>query len=118
EATSYCKDKEETLEWLLIHVPEDDLPPWALPGSYAAGISVGATDLKREAAIKRLAQPGYSLELCRQVYDDAGADEGKAAETLQRILLDRPDDSPNPDEEEGLYYGTPEENWQEEVASL
>lgn len=121
EAASYCKDKEETLEWLLIHVPEDDLPSWALPESYAAGISVGATDLKREAAIKRLSLPGYSVDLCRQVYDRAGGVEGKAAESLQRILLDKADDAA-PDtaenDDDGLYFGTPEENWQEETESL
>ncbi|KAJ4167776.1 putative ATP-dependent RNA helicase ucp12 [Fusarium falciforme] len=44
EAVEYCKDREETLEWLLIHVPEDDLPRWALPESYSAGVSVGTTN--------------------------------------------------------------------------
>lgn len=120
EATSYCKDKEETLEWLLIHVPEDDLPSWALPESYSAGVSVGATDLKREGAIKRLAQSGYSAELCTRVYDDSGADEGKAAEILQRVLLgkaDEPEDAAL-DAVEDWSYGTPEENWEEETASL
>lgn len=119
EATSYCKDKEETLEWLLIHVPEDDLPSWALPESYTAGVSVGATDLKREGAIKRLAQSGYSAELCTRVYDDAG-DEGKAAEILQRVLLGRADEPADgaPAPEEDLFYGTPEEHWEEETESL
>ena len=118
EATSYCKDKEETLEWLLIHVPEDDLPSWALPESYAAGISVGASDLKREAAIKRLAQPGYSIDLCRRVFDRENADEGKAAEVLQRILLDKPEHAPEAENEDEMYFGTPEENWEEETESL
>lgn len=120
EATSYCKDKEETLEWLLIHVPEDDLPSWALPESYTAGVSVGPTDLKREGAIKRLSQSGYSAELCAQVYDDSGADEDNAAEVLQRILLgkaDKPEEGAS-SSEEGLFYGSPEENWEEETSSL
>lgn len=118
EATSYCKDKEETLEWLLIHVPEDDLPSWALPESYTAGVSVGATDLKREGAIKRLAQSGYSAELCTRVYDDAGGDEGKAAEVLQRVLLGRADQPAEADPEDDLIFGTPDENWDEEIESL
>lgn len=119
EAVQECKDREESLEWLLIHVPEDDLPKWALPGSYSAGVTVAATDLRREGAIKRLAQSGYSIELCRKVYDDSGADEGKAAETLQQILFNSgsatettsaPQDS-TPTEDR-------DQQWEEELASL
>lgn len=39
EAVQECKDREETLEWLLVHVPEDDLPKWSLPEGYSVGIS-------------------------------------------------------------------------------
>ncbi len=86
EAVEECKDREETLEWLLIHVPEDDLPRWALPEGYVAGISMGSSDLKREGAIKRLAEAGYSLDLCKQNFDIYG-EEGKTAEALQQILI-------------------------------
>jgi hypothetical protein len=40
EACEYAKDLEEALEWLLIHVPEDDLPPRFLPRDYATGVSI------------------------------------------------------------------------------
>lgn len=121
EAVEECKDREEALEWLLIHVPEDDLPKWALPENYSAGVSVAATsDLKREAAIKRLSQSGYSAELCRKVYDDSNSDEGATAEALQQILLASGDGSvPVPDDaEEPLVLSTPEELWSEEMESL
>lgn len=119
EAVEECKDREEALEWLLIHVPEDDLPKWALPGSYSAGVSVGATDLRREGAIKRLAQSGYSIELCRKVYDDSDGDEGKAAETLQRILLNSGSEA----DTAGIAESTAssedrDQQWEEELASL
>jgi hypothetical protein len=78
EAVDYCKDREETLEWLLIHVPEDDLPRWALPEKYAVGVSVASTDLKKEGIIKRLSQAGYSLELCTRIVTEMGSDEAKA----------------------------------------
>lgn len=87
EAVEICKDREECLEWLLIHVPEDDLPRWALPEGYVAGISMASSDLKREGAIKRLAEAGYALDLCKQIFDSSAADEGKAAEALQKILI-------------------------------
>ncbi|KAF4119604.1 ATP-dependent RNA helicase DHX57 [Geosmithia morbida] len=124
EAVDYCKDREETLEWLLIHVPEDDLPPWALPESYAVGVSIGATDLKKEAVIKRLTQTGYSLEVCTRVLNESGGDEGLAANSLQGLLMASSskdeDDQTKTDEDDDdfLDMGSPEEQWQEETASL
>lgn len=119
EAVEECKDREETLEWLLIHVPEDDLPKWALPGSYSAGVTVAATDLRREGGIKRLAESGYSVELCRKVYDDSAADEGKAAETLQQILFSSGlEDEATLASEGSLAPEERDQQWDEELASL
>ncbi|KAL1628644.1 putative ATP-dependent RNA helicase ucp12 [Neofusicoccum ribis] len=87
EAAETCKDREEILEWLLIHVPEDDLPPWSLPEGYTAGISMASGNLKREAAIKRLAVTGYAVELCEEALDSFNGDEAKAASLLQARLL-------------------------------
>ncbi|RYP20421.1 hypothetical protein DL765_002797 [Monosporascus sp. GIB2] len=120
EAVEECKDREETLEWLLVHVPEDDLPRWALPESYSAGVSVAATqDLKREAAIKRLSQSGYSAELCRKVYGENDGDEGRTALALQHFLLSSGDGADVPDApDEPFISGTPEECWADEIESL
>ncbi|KAI1823181.1 P-loop containing nucleoside triphosphate hydrolase protein [Xylaria intraflava] len=121
EAVDECKDREETLEWLLVHVPEDDLPRWALPESYAAGISVAAiSDLKREAAVKMLSQSGYSAELCKKLYEEHNQDEGQTAEALQHFLLSSSSDSAQTDgaTEEPLIFGTPEECWSDEMESL
>lgn len=121
EAVGECKDREETLEWLLVHVPEDDLPRWALPESYAAGVSVAAlSDLKREAAIKRLSQSGYSVELCKKLYEEHNQEEGQTAEALQHFLLSSGSDStqPNGATEEPLFFSTPEECWSDEMESL
>ncbi|KAL7625279.1 putative ATP-dependent RNA helicase ucp12 [Parahypoxylon ruwenzoriense] len=121
EAVDECKDREETLEWLLIHVPEDDLPRWALPESYSAGVTVAATqDLRREAAVKRLSQSGYSAELCKKLYDENDGNEGLTAEALQHFLLSSGDDSAltNGTSEEPLIFGTPEECWSDEMESL
>ncbi|KAI1175456.1 DEAD/DEAH box helicase [Nemania sp. FL0916] len=121
EAVGECKDREETLEWLLVHVPEDDLPRWALPESYSAGVSVAAiSDLKREAAIKRLSQSGYSAELCKKLYEEHGRDEGRTAEALQNYLLSSGGESMHLEKtaEESLIFNTPEECWSDEMESL
>lgn len=87
EALTECKDREEALEWLLIHVPEDDLPRWSLPEGYTAGISMASGNPKRDAAIARLAEAGYTTNLCERIMDDCDEDEGLAAEYLQKILM-------------------------------
>jgi len=121
EAVEECKDREETLEWLLIHVPEDDLPRWALPEGYVAGISMASSDLKREGAIKRLAEAGYSLDLCKQIFDSAGG-EGTAAEALQKILMSSGQDSDLPDTEDSWDSEESKVSsaaiWEEELISL
>ncbi|KAJ2957641.1 hypothetical protein NQ176_g11232 [Zarea fungicola] len=121
EAVEYCKDREETLEWLLIHVPEDDLPRWALPEKYAAGVTIGTNDLRRDGALQRLSQNGYSLELCARVYDQTGGDEGKTAEALQKLLFSRPNIGDEDVQDETLDFldmGSPQEQWREETESL
>ena len=87
EAVSECMDRKETLDWLIIHVPEDDLPSWVLPEGYTAGLSMASGNLKREACIKRLAEAGYSTELCTKFLDDHNGNEDFAAEALQNELI-------------------------------
>ncbi|ROT40849.1 pre-mRNA-splicing factor ATP-dependent RNA helicase PRP43 [Sodiomyces alkalinus F11] len=120
EAADICKDREETLEWLLIHVPEDDMPRWALPESYSAGITVGAMDLKKETAIKRLSESGYALDLCARVYEACGCDEGRAAEALQqRLMGSDAGDHPAITASDLVPSGmTAEELWEDEVGAL
>ncbi|SPQ22030.1 1b0927df-ff66-4723-a9ed-f3c5885e749d [Thermothielavioides terrestris] len=120
EAVEECKDREETLEWLLVHVPEDDLPRWALPERYTAGVTVAATDLRREGVIKRLSESGYSIDLCRKILDASGGDEGKAAEALQKLLLSSGAGGHDaaPQEEESNSWRDPDECWDEEMATL
>ena len=88
EAVAECKDREETLEWLLIHIPEDDLPRWSLPQGYTVGISMASSNLKREASVQRLAAAGYSVELCEKILDANHGNEGCAAADLQKTLVD------------------------------
>ncbi|KFY48682.1 hypothetical protein V495_01101 [Pseudogymnoascus sp. VKM F-4514 (FW-929)] len=121
EAVLECKDREETLEWLLIHVPEDDLPRWALPEGYVAGISMASNDLKREGIIKRLGEAGYSVDLVKQVLDLNQGDEGKAAEALQNILMASGQDGTSTQPESANWSdpdANPDEIWEEEQISL
>ncbi|KAL3436189.1 P-loop containing nucleoside triphosphate hydrolase protein [Aspergillus tetrazonus] len=87
EASAACKDREEVLEWLLIYVPEDDLPPWCLPERYSVGVTLVSDDLARESKLKRLASAGYPTDLCARTLDSKQGDELAAAEALQHTLV-------------------------------
>lgn len=87
EATLACKDRAEVLEWLLIHVPEDDMPKWALPEGYMAGVSMASGNIKRDLVVKRLAETGYSADLCKKLLDENQGDENQTAEALQSMLV-------------------------------
>ena len=63
EACEYTKDEEEALEWLLIYVPEDDLPPRFLPRDYSTGVSIIAPtpeSLALDLAAERIATINFS----------------------------------------------------------
>ncbi|KAF2851551.1 DEAD/DEAH box helicase-like protein [Plenodomus tracheiphilus IPT5] len=125
EAANICKDRQEIIDWLLIHVPEDDLPSWSLPDGYVAGISMASSNLKREGAVNRLAAAGYSVDLCEEAFDRHNGDERKAAAFLQSRLL-RPDDDDDAIEKELAYLSTTEnvqedpedDQWDVEMSSL
>jgi HrpA-like RNA helicase len=91
EACEICKDKEEVLEWLLTHVPEDDLPKWSLPENYTAGVSMASSDLKKDASVKRLASGGYATDLCEEMLNRYEWNEREAAFMLQAQLLQIPE---------------------------
>jgi ATP-dependent RNA helicase DHX57 len=122
EACEWVKDREEALEWLLIHVPEDDVPPRFLPENYAAGITMSTGEsLGIEYAAKRLAAAGYSLDLCYETLARNELDEDRAAEALMQMLLHGNQTSPTgPLEEDLMCLADPDDLniWDEELQSL
>ncbi|KAJ9613469.1 putative ATP-dependent RNA helicase ucp12 [Cladophialophora chaetospira] len=111
EALELCGTREEVLEWLLIHVPEDCLPAWSFPPGYSAGVTLVTSDLATDAKVKRLAVGGYAGELCLQALRDNDGDEALAAEALQSNLV-----SPAADSVQNL--GADAQVWDEEMAAL
>lgn len=121
EAVEYVKDEQEALEWLLIHVPEDDIPPRFLPEGYKAGISVQAGEsLQMEYAARRLAQAGYSMDLCLEVLENNSGSETRAAEALMQILVHGKQLTPTGATEEDLisFDDPTEDSWDEEQSTL
>ncbi|KAF8421014.1 P-loop containing nucleoside triphosphate hydrolase protein [Tirmania nivea] len=91
EACDWAADREECLDWLLVHVPEDDLPPRFLPDRYTVGVSItaGNLSLAQEYAARRLSAAGYSLELSHAALQQHKGNEALAAEQLQHLLINR-----------------------------
>ncbi|MCJ1281605.1 hypothetical protein MMC26_000925 [Xylographa opegraphella] len=122
EASEECKDREETLEWLLIHVPEDDLPRWSLPEGYVAGITMASGNIKRETSIKRLSDSGYAAEICEKFLVKFDGNEGMTAEALQNLLFhDNEDENESLLDMSGLDVSAKTEGdrvWQEELETL
>ncbi|KAF3908610.1 hypothetical protein AA313_de0200867 [Arthrobotrys entomopaga] len=92
EACEWATNLEDALgwgiEWLLIHVPEDDMPAKYLPDNYTVGAVAFVTDsLAREYASKRLSAGGYPLEAAREALAACGDDETRAAEILMQTLV-------------------------------
>ncbi|RAO70768.1 uncharacterized protein BHQ10_006780 [Talaromyces amestolkiae] len=112
EAVAECKDREEVLEWLLLYVPEDDLPRWSLPENYTAGISLASGDLVRESKIRRLTAAGYPSDLCATTLDSEGGNEALAAEKLQTTITQHIPQNTSIDDDEQ------EEAWAEEADTL
>ncbi|TPX65487.1 hypothetical protein SpCBS45565_g05139 [Spizellomyces sp. 'palustris'] len=108
EALKFCTDHGSALNWLCIHVPEDDLPPQFLP-DVSPEINAQrhtSTSLAREYAVKRLASAGFSRKLCEEVLDANEGREMSALVSLSRKLVDVTEERHKSDD--GLSYGETE----------
>lgn len=117
EALSYRSSMSGALEWLLIHVPEDDLPEMFSNqhvGGVAANIQSG--ELKTEYALREFRKYGYSEEVARTALVDTGNDKRRALVVLTHLLAQV--DSRHPDQQEIADSQTSEEFWKEEMESL
>ncbi|EPX70905.1 ATP-dependent RNA helicase Ucp1 [Schizosaccharomyces octosporus yFS286] len=92
EACQYCSSLEEALEWLIIHVPEDDLPERFLPSDYNVGVRVQNNNSETLAIhynTKRLAETGYNYDFSFSVLQRFRNNLASAAEYLQFHLVNK-----------------------------
>ncbi|RMZ88684.1 hypothetical protein DV736_g4077, partial [Chaetothyriales sp. CBS 134916] len=111
EAGQYCNTLQDAIDWLLIHVPEDDLPKWALPQNYSAGVTLASGNVANDAKIRRLMRGGFSQELCSQALKDNQGSESSALEALLASLVP-PRSFPSATDEPAT------EAWSEELMAL
>ncbi|KAI8077768.1 P-loop containing nucleoside triphosphate hydrolase protein [Halteromyces radiatus] len=97
EALDYCSDTASALDWLCLHVPEDDLPGHFLHGSYnpkMTTISHTTQSLGRDWLLKRMNSIGYPASICEEAMQQMGDDDSKALELLQWRLVHADTDMP------------------------
>ncbi|RUP47114.1 hypothetical protein BC936DRAFT_146116 [Jimgerdemannia flammicorona] len=90
EALEYCWDEATALDWLCLHVPEDDLPPRFLKANYnptMRTISHTPSTLGRDWTLQRMTAIGFPLAACEEALDEGGDDEAKALQVLQWRLV-------------------------------
>ncbi|KAL0087763.1 P-loop containing nucleoside triphosphate hydrolase protein [Phycomyces blakesleeanus] len=86
EALEYCGDMGAALDWLCLHVPEDDLPANFMHANYnptMTTISHTTQSLGRDWLLKSMTAIGYPAALCEDMMRLTNDDDAKALELLQ-----------------------------------
>ncbi|KAI8145909.1 P-loop containing nucleoside triphosphate hydrolase protein [Fennellomyces sp. T-0311] len=119
EALEYCSDTAMALDWLCLHVPEDDLPPTFMHANYKptmTTISHTTQSLGHDWLIKRMTGFGYPANICEEAMKQCNNDDIKALELLQWRLVHG--DESMPKREDTLDPEDVETMWQEEAIAL
>ncbi|KAJ1935675.1 helicase, partial [Linderina macrospora] len=94
EALQYTHSKHEALDWLCVHVPEDDLPEQFMQRAYRSSMVLVSNNdnddqqrLARQLAAKRLARSGFPTSICMQVLSSVATTDLAAMESLAATEL-------------------------------
>lgn len=83
EALHHTNTFIDALEWLLFHVPEDDLPDFFTKRDEDSSLSLKiSTDIKTEYILQRLAQSGYDKDEIQAALKECNGDEHLTAISL------------------------------------
>ncbi|KAI9482586.1 P-loop containing nucleoside triphosphate hydrolase protein [Zychaea mexicana] len=124
EALEYCSDMAMALDWLCLHVPEDDLPPTFMHANYKptmTTISHTTQSLGRDWLIKRMTGFGYPANICQEAMEQCQNDDLKALGLLQWRLAHGDEPMPTSTQQEEALAVDAEELetiWQEEAVAL
>lgn len=95
EALSYTHSFKDALEWLLFHIPDDDLPVFFAKRDEDSSVSLKISkDIQTEYAIQRLAQSGCDKDDILETLSECNGDERKAAISLCYMTLEYASDAP------------------------
>ncbi|RCK64517.1 hypothetical protein Cantr_00371 [Candida viswanathii] len=87
ESFNYCSKFSDCLEWLLFHIPEDDLPPVFSKRDNDSKMQLKiSSNLEFEYALKRMLQSGIDEDEVLEVYRANSNDEQKTCVELTKQL--------------------------------
>ncbi|KAI5961502.1 ucp12 [Candida theae] len=90
EALQYTSEFVDALEWLIFHIPEDDLPVLFAKSSKDSQVSLTVSqNLKTELVLKRLRNSGFDEDEIVRVYKETGEDEVETAVQLTKLLANK-----------------------------
>lgn len=113
EALEHTSTFMDALEWLLFHVPEDDLPAFFAKRDEDSSLSFKiSTDIKTEKALQRLSHSGYDKDEILATLTQSNGDEVLAAISITNKILGIDGSSWNKHSEEGLDL------WVEELEGI
>lgn len=98
EALSYTNTFIDALEWLLFHIPEDDLPAFFAKRDEDSSLSLKiSTNIKIEHMMKRLSLSGYDKDEIMVILKETNNDEHKAAIALtyKIVGINLPEEQPD-----------------------
>lgn len=94
ESLDYCRDVDSALDWLCLHVPEDDLPKSFLSPKYNPNmttISHTTKSLGYDWLIQRMSSLGFPQTLCASALEEAEGNESQALKILLQRLVEEDD---------------------------
>ncbi|CAI5758201.1 unnamed protein product [Candida verbasci] len=88
ESFEYTSNFTESLEWLLFHIPEDDLPQLFMKSEKDSKVSLKISqNLQFEYALKRMKESGFDTDIIISTYNRLDNDEFKTCIELTKELL-------------------------------
>jgi HrpA-like RNA helicase len=110
EAFKYTSTYIDALEWLLFHIPEDDLPPFFAKTDKDSSVSLKISkNIQIEYLMKRMAQSGFDTDDIVTALEATNYDEVEASVHLINQLMDKQECEAEPDSQQ---------IWEEEIDAL
>lgn len=112
EALEHSNSLSSAIEWLLIHVPENDLPKMFANPNLGVNANIQAGDLKQEYVVRDITKLGYSEELIREVLTDKKEKRTTIVALTAMLAEDNSDETNKDDGDDGISI------WIEEMESI
>lgn len=112
ESLLYTSRFTDSLEWLIFHIPEDDLPPFFAKQDNQSKVALKVSnDIQKEYTLKRMQDSGVSRSQILDALALCNGDETSACVHLTQSLI-------NFHSSEGYSEPLSNEIWEEELESL